>query len=45
MPSKKKNNMTNIKVYGDDYNIETLCIHGVGHGPNSHTCDGCCGRK
>jgi len=30
---------------GDDGDVETLCEHGVGHGQNVHTCDGCCFKK
>jgi DNA-binding CsgD family transcriptional regulator len=33
------------KIVGDDGDIETLCEHGVGHGINVHTCDGCCQKK
>jgi len=30
------------KFIGDDGDEEWLCQHGVGHGENVHTCDGCC---
>jgi hypothetical protein len=29
-------------IIGDDGDKEWLCPHGVGHGENVHTCDGCC---
>lgn len=29
-------------IIGDDGDRELLCEHGVGHGHNVHTCDGCC---
>ena len=29
-------------IVGDDGEREWLCKHGVGHGENVHTCDGCC---
>ena len=31
-------------IIGDDGDQEVLCEHGVGHGPNVHSCDGCCFR-
>lgn len=31
-------------IIGDDGDRELLCEHGVGHGHNVHTCDGCCGK-
>lgn len=29
-------------MIGDDGDVEQACEHGVGHGRNVHTCDGCC---
>lgn len=29
-------------IIGDDGDKEWLCKHGIGHGENVHTCDGCC---
>jgi hypothetical protein len=29
-------------MIGDDGDREWICDHGVGHGVNVHTCDGCC---
>lgn len=29
-------------ITGDDGDREWLCEHGIGHGNNVHTCDGCC---
>lgn len=29
-------------IIGDDGDVEWLCPHGIGHGENVHTCDGCC---
>jgi hypothetical protein len=29
-------------IVGDDGHREVPCEHGVGHGLNVHTCDGCC---
>ncbi len=36
-----------IKKYiiGDDGDKEELCSHGIGHGDNMHTCDGCCMKE
>lgn len=33
-----------MHIIGDDGDREVLCEHGVGHGWNVHTCDGCCGK-
>jgi hypothetical protein len=36
--------MTARTSIGEDGDVETLCIHDIGHSRHPHTCDSCCGR-